>query len=314
MISRILVLLAGGWLLAACSSENTHIVSGYVEGDFVYVSAPEGGWVTDVLARRGDNVKAGAPLFSLDADAQTAQRDQAAAQLAQARAQLANVQKGRRPEEISALEAAVLQARSVSDLAASEFRRASDLKARGFVSQSFLDARRAQRDASQQQLKQAEATLALARKGARDDEIAAAKANVGAAQSALAKADYALRQRQILSRVTGRVQDVLRQKGEFVPPGGAIIQLLPPENVRIRFFVPEVLRARIRPGVKVEVNCDGCGKALSARVTFLSPTAEYTPPVIYSIGSREKLVWMVEAEPDRGVHLSPGQPVDVTLP
>lgn len=314
MIARILLMIMCGLLPVACSIENTHVVSGYVEGDFVHVAAPEGGWVTDVMVARGDNVKVGAALFSLDAEAQTAQRDQAAAQLGQARAQLANVQKGRRPDEISALEAAVVQVRSSSDLSASEFRRASDLKERGFVSQSFLDTRRAQRDSGLQQFKQAEANLALARKGAREDEISAAKSNVIAAQSALAKADYALRQRQILSRVSGRVQDVLRRKGEFVPPGGAIVQLLPPENVRVRFFVPEQLRARIKPGAKVEVNCDGCGKALFARVTFLSSTAEYTPPVIYSIGSREKLVWMVEAEPDRGVHLSPGQPVDVTLP
>ncbi len=308
------VVLGSALMLAACGGDNSRVVSGYVEGEYVYIAAPEGGWVSEMLVSRGSNVKAGDALFTLDADAQLAQRNQAAAQLSLARAQLANAQKGRRPDEIAALEASLAQAKANFDLAEADLKRARDLKERGFVSQSFLDARLAQREASQQQLKQFAANLALARKGARDDEIAAAKANVEAAKAALARTDYALSQRRILARVPGRVEDILRRQGEFVPPGGAIVQLLPPENVRIRFFVPELLRARVKTGSNVNVECDGCGRDLQARISFLSSTAEYTPPVIYSIGSREKLVWMVEAEPASGVHLSPGQPVDVTLP
>ncbi|MEQ1755663.1 MAG: HlyD family efflux transporter periplasmic adaptor subunit [Micropepsaceae bacterium] len=314
MKNIVLAVLLALPFLTGCGAERERVANGYVEGDYVFVAAPEGGWLTELLVSRGKTIKAGEPLFTLDAETQIAQRDQALAGLAQAKAQLANVQKGRRPDEIAALEAAVAQAQASAKLAEAEYVRARDLKSREFVSQSFLDARRAQRDSAVQQLKQAQANLSLAGKGARDDEIAAARAGVAAANAALQRAEYALSQRRIVSRVDGRVQDTLRSAGEFVPPGGAIVQILPPNNVHLRFFVPESLRAKIKVGAIVGVSCDGCGDSLNARIVFLSTTAEYTPPVIYSIGSREKLVWMVEAIPEKGTYLSPGQPVDVVLP
>lgn len=309
---RAIVLLAA-ISLAGCNAEPSGVVNGYAEGEYVYVGAPEGGWVTEVAVKRGMQVKAGDLLFTLDAEAQTAQREQAAAQLAQAQSQLANAQKGRRPDEIAALEASLGQARANLTLADADLKRTQDLRTRGFVSQSVLDARNAQRDVAAQQVKQLEANLALARKGARQDEIAAAQASVDAAKAQLERADYALSQRRIRAKVAGRVEDTLRRAGEFVAPGGAVVQLLPPQNVKLRFFVPERTRAKLNIGSSVAVRCDGCPSNLKARITFIAADAEFTPPVIYSVGSREKLVWMVEAVPE-GAILSPGQPVDVTLP
>lgn len=301
-------------VLGACGAEPAGTVTGYAEGEYVYVAAPEGGWVSEVLVQRGAQVRVGDPLFTLDADAQVAQRDQVAAQLRQAEAQLANLEKGRRSDEIAALEAALTQARANRTLADAEYKRAVDLRQRGFVSQAVLDTRQAQRDAATMQVNQAQANLALARKGARSDEIAAARANVEAAKAALGRAEYALSQRRIQAKVAGRVEDTLRRAGEFAPPGGAVIQLLPPQNVKLRFFVPEQLRAKLSLGTVVGIACDGCAKDLKARVTFVASAAEFTPPVIYSVGSREKLVWMIEATPEGGARFNPGQPIDVTLP
>jgi HlyD family secretion protein len=300
-------------VLAGCNEQPTGVVSGYAEGEYVYVAAPEGGWVTGVPVKRGMQVKVGDLLFTLDADAQTAQREQAAAQLAQAQSQLANAQKGLRPDEIAALQASLRQAKANLQLAESEFARAKDLRERGFVAQSVLDSRQAQRDVAAQQVKQIESNLALGRKGARPDEIAAAQANVDAAKAALERADYALSQRRIVSKVAARVEDTLRRAGEYAAPSSAVVQLLPPQNVKVRFFVPERARAKLAIGTAVAMQCDGCAANLKARVTFIASNAEFTPPVIYSVGSREKLVWMVEAVPE-GAVLSPGQPVDVTLP
>lgn len=299
--------------LAACGDEAARHVSGYVEGDYVYVAAPEPGWVTEVLVQRGSQVNVGDPLFALDADAQVASRKQAAAGLEQAEANLANLQKGQRAEQIAALEAALLQAKANRDLAESDLKRTTDLRDRGFVSQAAYDTNLAKRNANAEQVKQAEANLALARKGARADEISAAQANVAAAKAALERADYALSQRRIKSKVAGRVEDTLRRTGEFVSAGGAVVQLLPPGNIKVRFFVPEETRAKLQVGGSVALSCDGCAKNLSGRITFISAQAEYTPPVIYSVGSREKLVWMVEAVPTAGA-FSPGQPIDVALP
>ncbi len=299
--------------VAGCGGDASDLVTGYVEGDYVYVAAPEGGWVTEMRVKRGSEVKAGDLLFVLDADAQLAQREQAAAQLAKAKSQLANAQKGRRPDEIAALQASLKQAQANLALAETDLKRARDLNARGFLSQSTLDTKQAQYDVAAQQVKQTNANLALARKGARSDEIAAAQANVDAAQAALEKAEYALSQRRVAAKVTARVEDTLRRVGEFVPAGGAVVQLLPPQNVKVRFFVPEQARAKLSVGATVAIRCDGCPADLKARVSFIAADAEFTPPVIYSLESREKLVWMVEAIPE-GATLSPGQPVDVTLP
>jgi HlyD family secretion protein len=300
-------------LLAGCSEAPSGVVSGYAEGEYVYVAAPEGGWITGVPVKRGMQVKVGDLLFTLDADAQTAQREQAAAQLAQAQSQLANARKGLRPDEISALQASLGQAKANLKLADADLARSKDLRARGFVAQSVLDAKQAQRDVAAQQVKQIESNLALGRKGARPDEIGAAQANADAAKAALERADYALSQRRIVSKVAARVEDTLRRAGEYAAPGSAVVQLLPPQNVKVRFFVPEQTRAKLAIGTVVAMRCDGCAANLRARVTFIASDAEFTPPVIYSVGSREKLVWMVEAVPE-GAVLSPGQPVDVTLP
>jgi HlyD family secretion protein len=301
-------------LLTACTAERENVASGYVEGEFVSVAAPEGGWLTEVLTERGKTVKAGDPLFTLDADVQVAQRNQAAASVLQAKAQLHNLQKGRRPDELSALEAAVRRAMAALTLAEAEYGRARTLRDKQFVSQSFLEIRKSQVDAAREEVRQAQATLSLAGKGARDDEVTAARAALQSAQASLSRAEYLLEQRRIHSKVSGRVQDTYRNAGEFVPPGGAVVQILPPGNIRLRFFVPEALRARIKPGASVTVRCDGCPDGLKAKISYLSTTAEYTPPVIYSVGAREKLVWLVEAKPAAGVHLSPGQPIDVVLP
>jgi len=299
--------------LAGCNEQPAGVVSGYAEGEYVYVAAPEGGWVTGVPVKRGMQVKVGDLLFTLDADAQMAQREQAAAQLAQAQSQLANARKGLRPDEIAALQASLGQAKANLKLADADLERAKDLRTRGFVAQSVLDAKQAQRDVAAQQVKQIESNLALGRKGARPDEIAAAQASADAAKAALERADYALSQRRIVSKVAARVEDTLRRAGEYAAPGSAVVQLLPPQNVKVRFFVPEQARAKLAVGTAVAMRCDGCAANLKARVTFIASDAEFTPPVIYSVGSREKLVWMVEAVPE-GAVLSPGQPVDVTLP
>jgi HlyD family secretion protein len=93
-----------------------------------------------------------------------------------------------------------------------------------------------------------------------------------------------------------------------------VVQLLPPANVKIRLFVPEPRLGSVRIGDEVQVRCDACARGLTAAISFISPDAEYTPPVIYSREMRAKLVYLVEARPREPGALRPGQPVDVILP
>ena len=114
----------------------------------------------------------------------------------------------------------------------------------------------------------------------------------------------------------GLVFDTMYRTGEWVPAGSPVVRMLPAENVKVRFFVPEAVLGSLTPGARVEIRCDGCPAALPAVVSYVSVQAEYTPTNIYSNDTRAKLVFMVEARPQPGdaARLHPGQPVQVTWP
>ena len=134
-----------------------------------------------------------------------------------------------------------------------------------------------------------------------------AKANLEWAKTRLAR-------RRALSPADGTIQEVYYRPGETVQPGRPVIALLPPPNLKLRFFASEALLPEIKYGETVAVSCDGCEKGLTATVSFIAKSAEYTPPVIYSRDERAKLVFLVEARPAQPEKFRVGQPVTVTLP
>jgi HlyD family secretion protein len=158
-----------------------------------------------------------------------------------------------------------------------------------------------------------EADLQTAKLGSRSDQIAAADANVRALEAALAKAEWDLAQKRQSAPEAGLIFDTLYQQGEWVPAGRPVISLLPPANIKVRAFVPEVRIGTIRVGAPVKILVDGVREPFTGKVSFISPQAEYTPPVIYSQETRGKLVFMVEIVFDAAIaaKLHPGQPVDV---
>ena len=286
--------------------------SGYVEADYVMVTSSIGGTLMKIEVARGDQVAAGAPLFALDDTAERAARDEAAAKLAQADSQLANLRLGRRQPEIDAIAAQRAQAEAALRQSEADFERQLQLRRTRVSSQKQLDDARSQRDRDQNHLAEIDAQLEVARMPARDDEIRAAEAAVTAARAALAQDEWRLGQKTAVAPQAGLVVDTLYRPGEMVAAGQPIVQLLPPANVKIRFFVPELVVGQIAIGQTVLVSCDGCGAPVAATVRFISPQAEFTPPVIYSREQRSRLVFMVEARPnERPETLHVGQPVDV---
>jgi HlyD family secretion protein len=141
-----------------------------------------------------------------------------------------------------------------------------------------------------------------------------AEAALRQAKANLAWAETRLARRSAVSPDDGTIQQVYYRPGETVAPGRPVVSLLPPANLKIRFFAPEALLPTIRYGESVAVSCDGCASGLSARVTFISSSTEYTPPVIYSLDERAKLVFLIEAHPEHPEKFRVGQPVTVTLP
>lgn len=309
--------LAAALMAAGCDDAgDTPLLQGYVEGDYVLVAPQASGRIVELAVARGDRVAAGDLLFRLEADEQTADRAEAAGRLAEETARLADLRVGDRPEELRVIEAEIAEAAAALVEAEHDFVRQEQLAARDFASQSALDAARAARDSRRARLATLERQLTVARMPARDDAIAAAERRVAQARAALQAADWRLAQRTVTAPAAGLIEDTLRWPGEMVGPDRPVISLLPPGHRRVRFFVPQALRSSVGFGDRVGVGCDGCPPGLRAEVTFIATEAEYTPPVIFSIESRQKLVFMIEARPLEGdgtPALYPGQPVDVTL-
>ncbi len=310
-----LCLAAALVLLAGCGRSTPGRYQGYIEGEFVYVAAPLGGTLTNLAVSRGDVVKAGQLLFALEHEAETATVREAQERQRQAQARLADAQKGRRPSEIASLEAQLQRAKANWELSQLDLRRREQLHAQNVIAPEELDAAKSRRDADQAQVNSLTADLDTARLGARTDEIAAAEADVQAADAALVRARWSVAQKRQFAPTNAVVQDTLYQPGEFVPAGNPVVSLLPPGNVRVRFFVPEPQLVTVQRGQAARVTLDGTTNVYPATVNYVSPQAEFTPPVIYSQESRAKLVFMVEAtfRPADAAALRPGQPVDVRL-
>jgi HlyD family secretion protein len=263
---------------------------------------------------RGDQVAANAPLFVLESAQETAARAEAESRMRQAEATLADLEKAKRPPEIAAVRAQLAQAEAAIKQSESDLTRTQKLVADKFLPAQQLDNATAKRDSDRARVAELRAQLELANMPARSDTIAAARNEAKAANDALAQAQWRLDQKSQTAPVAGVVYDTLYRPGEWVAAGAPVVSLLPPGNVKIRFYVPEPTLATLRRGAAISVRCDGCSAPIAARIAFIAPQAEYTPPVIYSRENRSKLVFLVEARPDEpNPALHPGLPVEVTV-
>jgi HlyD family secretion protein len=287
-------------------------LQGYVEGEYVYVGAPVAGRLETLEVARGARLDAGTPLFQLDRSSEQPARDDAAARLARAKATLADLRKGKRPSEIASIEAQLAQAKAMLALSETKLERRKPLE--DAVSLEDVEEASAEHERDKARVAELEAELETAQLGARADEIEAAEAEVSAAQAQLAQAEWRLGELAQAAPQAGLVIDTLYRTGEWVAAGAPVVSMLPPGNVKVRFFLPEPQLGAIAVGDEVQVRCDACVPGLLAEISFIAPEAEYTPPVIYSREMRAKLVYLVEAKPRQPDALRPGQPVDVTLP
>jgi HlyD family secretion protein len=308
---------AGGLVLAlgACSRPTPAGYQGYLEGEFVYVAAPLAGRLDTLAVAKGARVTAAAPLFTLEHASELAAQRQAAEQLRAAEARLADLKTGSRPSELATIEARVAQARAAAELSQLELARQESLFKTQTIPASDFDRARLTHEKNTRATEELAAQLATARLGGRADAIAAAEADVSAAAAAKEKADWSVTQKAQAAPRAALVYDTLYREGEFVATGNPVVALLPPENLKVRFFVPESDFAALKAGDRVRVAVNGLAAPLEARVSFLSPQPEYTPPILYNRDNRAKLVFMVEAvfaDAALARDLHPGQPVDVS--
>ncbi|MFL6675997.1 MAG: HlyD family secretion protein [Massilia sp.] len=301
--------------LAACGDQRADFYPGYAQADYVRLASPLAGKLARLYVQRGDQLAPGAPAFVLEQDNERAARAASQHRLERARALLADLEKGRRPDELAAARAQLAQAEAAQKLSQADLERATALRQAQFVAQARVDEARAALLRDQGRVRELQAQLRVARLAARPDQLAAARQDIRTAEAELAQADWLLAQKSLKAPLAASVADVLYREGELVPAGMPVVSLLAPEYLRARFFVPQPELGRIRLGQRVTLACDGCGAPLPATVSFIAPEAEYTAPLIYSRENRATLVFMLEARPAPGgaARLHPGQPLEVRL-
>jgi HlyD family secretion protein len=320
-MKRIAVLLSGVvvtgivLLLTSFSANEDAAFPGYMEADLVLVGSEQGGRVATLSVEEGARVKQGDPIFVLESAEQEASVAAARARVQEAEARLADAKaEVQRPGEIEILDASLSQARAMFQQANNNLERARALFAKSWITKAQLDDTIAQHDRNEAAVAEAEKRITAARLPGRSDMIDAAAANTEAARHALIEAEKNLGKRQVAAPAGGTVEEVYFRPGEVVNSGQAVVALLPPRNLKVRFFVAEPVRAGLQVDQTISLSCDGCPPELKAKISFIAREAEFTPPVIFSREQREKLVFLVEARPDGPAsELTAGQPLTVTL-
>jgi len=304
--------LGGWWWLHRAHGPDDW--QGYVDAEYVRVSPTLTGRITGISVARGNLVAAGARLFDQDDTDDVAARTMAAGKLAEAEARLANLETSMRETEIAQARADLADQVATRDRIAKDLARNEELLRTGAASRQTVDQQRADLASAAAHAEAANAKLQqMESPTGRAYEIAAQRAMVEQARAGLAQAEWQVAQRHVVAPVAALVADTYARPGETINAGVPVVELLPPPNILVRFFVPETELAMLHVGERLIIGCDACAKGLIATITFISPQPEYTPPVIYSEANREKLVFMVEAHPrlDQATQLKPGQPVDV---
>ncbi len=208
-----------------------------------------------------------------------------------------------------------------------EIQRGASVKAGDtlFVLDSALE--KAARDEAEQRLSRVRATIEDA-KGkqpateanttktdaiSQTDPAANDEINLRMLEAEVAKAKWNLNQKRQTAPSDAFVIDTLYSEGELVPAGRPVIVLLPPKNIKVRTFLNETRLGTLHVNDPVRVTVDGVPEPFAGKISFISPHAEYTPPVIYSKDNRGKLVYMTEVAFDdaTAAKLHPGQPVEI---
>ncbi|HEX8937804.1 MAG TPA: HlyD family efflux transporter periplasmic adaptor subunit [Sphingomicrobium sp.] len=290
------------WLVLDGSRRERRL-SGYIEGEELYLASPVAGTLASVSAIEGTRVAAGQQLFTIDPATLTAQQQQRQANVAASRTQIASAEANAHQADSD-----VAAAAADADRARQDLNRLLRVKHDDAAAVAGKDM-----DAAAATLREANARLAAARKAAdaRRAQIEAARAQAIEAQGGQRETEIRINQLAPPAPAAGRIEDVYFQPGEWVNANQAVVALLPDNKVKVRFYVPEQQVSWYTPGRVVHFSCDGCAAGLQAVIRYVSPRPEFTPPIIFSRDSRDRLVFMVEAYPPRPASLQPGLPVDV---
>ncbi len=300
---------------AACGNEKD-VFQGYVEGEYLYLSSSRSGRLEKLHVVKGEQIQKDTLVFELENASEKYALKQAAEEMNSVFAMLKDMKLGKRPEEIAMAKAMLNQAKAEAKNANILLKRNEELAAKGAISKQDLDTLRAHAKTSNEKVAELTWQVEIYQLPDRAQQIEAQTARLEAAKASVAQREWDLAQKQLVSPEDGLVYDTLYKEGEWVQAGSPIVWLLLQDQIKVRFYIPEEKFSQVEYGQRVTVHVDGAQKEYTAIISYISPSAEYTPPVIYSNETRSKLVYMIEARPeDVEVRklLHAGQPVSVSL-
>ncbi len=287
---------------------------GWVEADYLFLGPEEPGRLVSLTVKEGDFVADGSFIFEVQSDIQKDELLSATAALDMVRSRLARLEATQqRPEEIALLKEKESGAKAAIQQSRPALERTEALSERGFAATARVEEAKAVYEKDLAALRVIRQEIEVAQLKARSEEIDEARAALRQADANRTVAATRYEQRKITAPAKGVVQEVFYRPGEVVPAGRPVVSILPPGNLKLRFFVSQSELPNISQGQLVAVRCDGCADDLRAKVSFLSSQAEFTPPVIFSEEERQKLVFRIEARPEEPGQLRVGQPVTVML-
>lgn len=306
------MLIAG---TASCQKHPTSSYYGYIEARLTYLSSPYSGQLIALNTDRGQSVTVNQIIFQLDKQPELSELDQAIAENEQAKEQLADLEVGKRPSEIQSIQEQIDEITADLAFYKKEFQRQSTLIKSGAVSVEKLDQAVRDYNAMKAHLIRLQADLVTAKLPAREHQVSAAMAHAEAGMMHVKQLQWILSQKTGIAPVEGITYDTYYRVGELVPSFHPVLSIMAPKDVKVIFFVPETDLSYLKLTQTIQVTCDSCDESSSAAISFISPEAEYTPPIIYSRSARSKLVYRIEAEFQGGIPatLHPGEPVDIQL-
>jgi HlyD family secretion protein len=316
MMFRLLIILSGLLSLAACFWDEGTRVQGYVYQEPIYMASTQSGILLALDVERGQTVVQGQSLFGLDPAPQDHDLRATKEQLLQAESTLIDLEKASRETILQGLRGAVAQAHAALEISQKKAARFEALLTRKVIDVESRDEAVADRDEKHAAWITAKANLAEAELGARVDAIKAQRALVDSLAAQVASKQWALEQKTVVAPKDALVVDTFYRPGENVTAGNPVVELYDPERLFAIFFVGEPLLSEICLGQDVFVAHDQEDEKTKAFISYISPQAEYTPPVIYSRDNNQNLVFRIQATLPASALKSfhAGQPIDIYLP
>lgn len=299
--------------LSGCDWHPSKSYQGYVEADNIYLASPYAGLLMKRHVVRGQSVKKGQLLVNLDTRSENFMVHQAVELVKEAKSLLVDLKKPKRKPEIAMIESQNIEAIARLKLAALRLKRFEELYKTKATDRDHLDEALYNKEVLEAAQNEVLANLALAHLGARQDQIFAQKAKLRALASRVDLAVWQLDQKNIYAPVDAIVFDTYFKEGEFVGTEKPVLSLLDPNNIRIDFFVPASDLSSLALAQTLHFTCAGCPELNKAVVSYISPEAEYIPPLIYSRDNQDKIVFRVKAIPEKPTLFKPGQPVIVKV-